>query len=155
MEGPPLTLEVGLATLAAGGVIGYLWQRSKSCSISGYRDFYLFKDTLFMRTIVGMALGALVGYLLFFRFSPNMADFPLMLHNEPGVSSIATIILSVIGGLGYAFFSVMAEGCPLRQHVNATTGNGAAIIYLVGFYVGILFFQFVVLNYINVFTRLF
>jgi hypothetical protein len=108
-----------------------------------------------MRTIVGMALGALVGYLLFFRFSPYMADFPLMLHNEPGASSIATLILSVIGGLGYAFFSVMAEGCPLRQHVNATTGNGAAGIYLVGFYVGILFFQFVVLNYVNVFTRLF
>jgi uncharacterized membrane protein (UPF0136 family) len=81
MEGPPLTLEIGLATLAAGGIIGYLWQRSKSCSISGYRDFYLFKDTLFMRTIVGMALGALVGYLLFFRFSPHRADFPLMLHN--------------------------------------------------------------------------
>jgi hypothetical protein len=154
MEGAALTLEVGLATLVAGGVIGYLWQRSKSCSISGYRDFYLFRDTLFMRTIVGMALGALVGYLLFFRFSPHMADFPLMLHNEPGAGSMATLTLALIGGLGYAFFSVMAEGCPLRQHVNATTGSGAAIIYLVGFYVGILFFQFVMTSYISIFQRL-
>jgi len=150
-----VTIEIGLATLAAGFVIGYLWQRSKSCSISGYRDFYLFRDTLFMRTIVGMALGALVGYLLFFRFSPYMADFPLMLHNEPGAGSLATLTLAVIGGLGYAFFSVLAEGCPLRQHVNATTGNGAAIIYIVGFYVGILFFQIVMVNYVNVFSRLF
>ncbi|MGA1975053.1 MAG: YeeE/YedE thiosulfate transporter family protein [Conexivisphaerales archaeon] len=150
-----MTIEIGLATLAAGFVIGYLWQRSKSCSISGYRDFYLFRDTLFMRTIVGMALGALVGYLLFFRFSPYMADFPLMLHNEPGAGSLATLTLAVIGGLGYAFFSVLAEGCPLRQHVNATTGNGAAIIYIVGFYVGILFFQIVMVNYVNVFSRLF
>ncbi len=149
-----MTLEIGLATLAAGGVIGYLWQRSKSCSISGYRDLYLFHDTLFMRTIIGMALGALVGYLLFFRFSPYMANFPLMLHNEPGADSLATLVLALIGGLGYAFFSVLAEGCPLRQHVNATTGNGAAIIYLVGFYVGILFFQFVMVNYVNVFQRI-
>jgi hypothetical protein len=154
MEGATLTLEIGLATLAAGGVIGYLWQRSKSCSISGYRDFYLFRDTLFMRTIIGMALGALVGYLLFFRFSPNLSDFPLVLHNEPGIASLGTLVLAAIGGLGYAFFSVMAEGCPLRQHVNATMGNGASIIYLLGFYVGILFFRFVLTDLVVFFTQL-
>jgi len=150
-----MTLIVGLSTLVAGAIIGYLWQRSKSCSISGYRDLLLFKDTLFMRTIVGMALGALTGYLLFYRFSGAMSDFPSYLHNEPGASSLATLVLAVVGGFGYAFFSVHAEGCPLRQHVNATTGHGAAIIYLVGFYSGVIFFWFVVIDIVNVVLRLF
>ncbi|MEM2883910.1 MAG: YeeE/YedE thiosulfate transporter family protein [Nitrososphaerales archaeon] len=150
-----MTLTVSLATLVAGIVIGYLWQRSRSCSISGYRDFFLFRDTLFMRTIIGMALGALIGYLLFYRFSSLMSDFPLYLHNEPGANSIPTLILAAIGGLGYAFFSVLAEGCPLRQHVNATTGNGMSIFYLLGFYSGILFFWLVVSEIAALFLRLF
>lgn len=150
-----MTVVVAVSTLLAGIVIGYLWQRSRSCSITGYRDFYLFRDTLFMRTIFGMALGAFAGYLLFYRFSGAMADFPLFLHDEPGAGSVATLILALVGGLGYAFFSVMAEGCPLRQHVNATTGSGAAIVYLIGFYFGVLFFRLIVIDFINVFMRLF
>lgn len=150
-----MTLIVSLATLISGIIIGYLWQRSRSCSISGYRDFFLFRDTLFMRTIIGMALGALTGYLLFYRFTPLMADFPLYLHNEPGANSLSTLILAAIGGLGYAFFSVLAEGCPLRQHVNATTGNGMSIFYLIGFYCGVLFFWLIVSNIVNIFIRLF
>jgi len=150
-----MTLQVGLATLLAGVIIGYLWQRSRSCSITGYRDLYLFRETHFMRTIVGMAMGALGGYLLFYWFSPTMSDFPLFLHNEPGAGSLVVLVLAAIGGIGYAFFSVLAEGCPLRQHVNATTGNGSALLYLGGFYLGILFFRFVVADYLSVILQMF
>jgi len=83
-----------------------------------------------------------------------MSDFPIYLHNEPGADSLVTLTLAVIGGLGYAFFSVMAEGCPLRQHVNASTGNGMSIFYLLGFYSGILFYWLVVNEIIGLILRI-
>ena len=52
-----------------------------------------------------------------------------------------SIILAVIGGLGLGVFSTMANGCPFRQHVMAGQGNGAAWIYLLGFYLAALVFH--------------
>ena len=37
--------------------------------------------------------------------------------------------------------SVLAGGCPLRQHVKAAGGNKSAIVYLGGFYVGVIVYM--------------
>lgn len=47
---------------------------------------------------------------------------------------------TVLGGLGLGFFSNLANGCPLRQHVLAGQGEASAWWYLLGFYLMVLVF---------------
>jgi hypothetical protein len=148
MEGESTGIEIAAATLTAGVVIGFFWQRSKACSVTGYRDLYLFKDTYLFKTIVGMFAGALGGFLILKLFSPFMGDFPVLM-NTPGLSN-TTILLVFIGGLGFGLFSVLAGGCPTKMHVAAASGAKTSMLYLVGFYAGIIYFQVVVLEYLLV-----
>lgn len=142
-----MTLQVAAATLIAGFIIGYLWQRSGACSITGYRDFMMFKDTHLIKTVLGMFIGSFGGFLIFARFSDGLADFPFFI-TKVELSSPYTIIFSLIGGFGFGFFSILAGGCPLKQHVGATQGRGTAIFYLIGFYTGLLYFETVIIEYV-------
>ncbi len=146
MEGESTGLEINVATLIAGGIIGYLWQRSKACSISGYRDFYLFKDTYLLKTVLGMFVGALIGFVVLKSFSPNEGNF-LSLLNTPGLT-LDTMLLIFIGGIGFGLFSVLAGGCPTKQHVAAASGSKTSMLYLLGFYAGLIYFQVAILAYL-------
>ena len=52
-----------------------------------------------------------------------------------------------------AFFlgllSVLANGCPLRQHVMAGSGNISAMLYLGGFYIAVIVYNAVVHEWLN------
>ena len=146
MEREITGLEVTIATLVAGLVIGFLWQRSKACSVSGYRDFFLFRDTYLLKTVVGMGVGAFAGFAVLRFLTPNEGDF-LALLSTPGLT-FDTILLIFIGGLGYGIFSVLAGGCPTKQHVSAASGSKTSMLYLIGFYAGIIYFQVVILGYL-------
>lgn len=143
-----MTMEFAVLTLLAGVVIGFAWQKSKACSVTGYRDLYLFRDTYLFKTVVGMFLGAFLGFVVLASFSPYMGSF-LSLSGLSDVPLI-TAVFTLIGGLGFGFFSVLAGGCPTKHHVSAAAGGKTSMLYLVGFYVGLLFFQLVVLQYIVV-----
>jgi uncharacterized membrane protein YedE/YeeE len=149
VEGESTGVEITVATLGAGIVIGFLWQRSKACSVTGYRDLYLFRDSYLFKTIIGMFVGALVGFAVLKMFSPYMGDFPALL-STPGMS-VTTVILILIGGIGFGLFSTFAGGCPTKQHVAAASGSKHSMLYLLGFYAGIIYFQAVILEYLLVF----
>ncbi|MCL2678424.1 MAG: YeeE/YedE family protein [Clostridiales bacterium] len=51
------------------------------------------------------------------------------------------VIVTVFAALLMGLFSVMANGCPIRQHVMAASGNISAMLYLLGFFLAILFFD--------------
>jgi uncharacterized membrane protein YedE/YeeE len=148
VEGESTGIEITAATLVAGITIGFVWQRSKACSITGYRDLYLFKDTYLFKTVVGMFLGATVGFFALKWVSPFMSDFPAI-TSTAGVSPF-TVLLILIGGLGFGFFSILSGGCPTKHHVAAASGSESSMLYLVGFYAGIIYFQVVVLEFLLV-----
>ncbi len=50
----------------------------------------------------------------------------------------------LVGGFGVGYVSVLANGCPFRQHVLASQGTGGSMMYLGGFYVGAVVFHTVV-----------
>ena len=58
---------------------------------------------------------------------------------------IAYLICAFIIG----FFSTLANGCPLRQHVMAGSGNQSSVLYLLGFYAAILFYDSFLLDFVN------
>jgi uncharacterized membrane protein YedE/YeeE len=157
-----LTWKIGLITLVIGVIVGYLGQRSRFCTISGVRDFYLLKDPYRLKGFIGIIIGGILGFALV-----NLLGGALQNFNNPGgwelmpmlgdgldVDPLILIPLSAIGAFGMAYFSVMAEGCPFRQHVMAGEGRVSGIIYIVGLVFGVVFFDVVIVPYLQLITML-
>ncbi len=51
------------------------------------------------------------------------------------------LLLAFIGGIMVGFFSVLAGGCPFRQHVMAAEGSRSALSYILGFAIGAVIFS--------------
>src|SRR3989338_1017727 len=129
-----------IATLVIGLLIGYMGQRSTFCTISGIRDLVLRRNSYRFRGLIGIIIGGAIGFTVF-KFiggsieflgttvADNIPNFPLGMD----IVSPGLLIATIIGGLGLGFWSVMAEGCPFRQHVMAGEGRVGAMFYLLGF----------------------
>jgi uncharacterized membrane protein YedE/YeeE len=160
MEGKESEMIIGIASLIIGTIVGYLGQRSRFCTISGIRDFYLVKDPYRLKGLIGIFVGAVVGFTLVNFFGGNLSNFSPqaawqtmpMLADGLNVQPLILIPLSAVGGFGMAYFSVMAEGCPFRQHVMAGEGRMSGILYIAGLVVGVLFFDIVIVPYLQLLT---
>lgn len=129
-----------VATLVLGAVIGYLGQRSRLCFTSGFRDFYLMRDTGLLKGVLGVFLGAVVGFTLVRALGGAAPSFPLFMHAAPSFG-VTTLVIAIAGGVGIGFVAAMAGGCPYRMHVLAGEGRKASWYYLAGFYAGVLVFN--------------
>ena len=138
-----------VATLVVGVLIGYMGQRSRFCTISGVRDYILIRDSLRIRGLFGLIIGGVIGYTAFKFIGGDVPNFPIGIDIE----STGFLIASVIGGVGLGFFSIFAEGCPFRQHVMAAEGRKSALFYLLGFYMGIVFFYTITIKWLELLLR--
>ena len=134
------------ATLIVGFIAGYLVQRSRFCSIGGFRDYILARDTYLLKGYGGLLVGGAFGFILFKAAGGQISTFPLGMDFPP----VAPFIAMVVGAIGLGFFSVLAGGCPTRQHVMAAEGKESAVFYLIGLYGGILYFFLVTSKYLNI-----
>lgn len=134
-----------LATLVIGLLVGYLGQRSRFCSIGGFRDFFLARDTYLLKGYFGVIVGAAGGYILFKFVGGDLPGFPLGMDLPP----VIPLLIMIAAAVGLGFCSVLAGGCPTRQHVMAAEGKESAVYYLAGFYVGIVYFILVISQYLN------
>ena len=168
-----MDLMPAIASICLGFLLGYLGQRARLCFIGGMRDWVLIRDTYLIKGLFAFMVAALVGFGIFRFMSPAIKTFPWFVNGGavfakkwaamgieanpnfmlpvPGdpitwsPRAFAHIILAIIGGLGLGFFSVLAGGCPFRQHVMAAEGSRSAMVYLLGFALGaILFHKFIV-----------
>lgn len=142
-----------IGTLIFGILIGYLGQRSALCFIGGMRDFYLIRDTWLIKGLLGFLGGSLIGYLIFHGLG-MIPSYPWIL--EKGLTAIpgdaagsagfmAHFLVTIIGGIGVGFLSVIQGGCPFRNYVMAAEGNKSAIAYVLGLLVGAVVFHLLVL----------
>ena len=151
--------KIGLATLFIGMIVGYLGQRSRFCTISGIRDFFLVKDSYRLKGLIGIVIGGVIGFALVNKLGGNLSSFtkgswqvmPLL---KDGLNVIPSILIpiSAVGAFFMAYFSVMAEGCPFRQHVMAGEGRLSGIIYIAGLVLGVVFFDVVIVPYLQLLT---
>jgi uncharacterized membrane protein YedE/YeeE len=166
-----------LFTLIAGIVVGYLGQRSRLCFVGGLRDLILVRDTTLLKGVLAFALTAWVAFPLASRLAERV-ELPLpaigaadartalayaMPGGAAGPAGVAAPIeagphipfaaLLFVGGLGLGLCSILAGGCPLRQHVLAGSGRGNAVWYLVGFYTGALAFEAFVWPFLSQLVR--
>ncbi|MCK5615584.1 YeeE/YedE family protein [Candidatus Pacearchaeota archaeon] len=134
-----------VATLAVGGIIGYLGQRSRFCIVSGVRDWFLIHDSYRIKGLFGLIVAAAISFVVFRSIGGDVPNLPMGVE----FGSFGYVVISIIGGLGIGFFSVLAEGCPFRQHVMAAEGRQSALFYLLGFYIGIIYFYAITFNFIK------
>ncbi|MDO9518256.1 MAG: YeeE/YedE thiosulfate transporter family protein [Methanosarcinaceae archaeon] len=157
-------LTISIATLIVGFVIGYMGQRSGLCIIGGIRNFYLTRDTYLLKGVLAIIIVAGAGFIVtslvggpaqdFPAFSEGISEVgslynackdPLNINNNTNNTNILSyIFLSLLGGLGLGIFSVLAIGCPFRQHVRTSEGDKGSFAYIIGFYLAALVFGFTI-----------
>ena len=126
-----------VASLVVGIVIGFVGQRSRMCFVGGIRDWILVRDTFLLKGLIAFGIVAWVAFPvggLLGGIAPAGFGRPVFM----------TLLLTVIGGFGVGYVSILANGCPFRQHVLASQGTGSSWLYLAGFFSGAAVFQTVV-----------
>lgn len=160
-----MSLIISAGTLGLGIIIGYMGQRSGFCTIGGIRNFILTRDMHLLKGVLAFFTVAFAGFLFaslagyqqgFWAFSSvegsetlyNACTNPYSdaEHND-GLWRI--VILTIAGGFGIGLFSVMANGCPFRQHVKASEGDSGAVAYIIGFYFAAIAFGFLINPFIS------
>ena len=126
-----------VASLVVGVVIGFVGQRSRMCFVGGIRDWILVRDTFLLKGLIAFGLVAWIAFPL-----SNLAGgVPV---GEFGRPDLTALLLTAAGGLGVGYVSVLANGCPFRQHVLAAQGTGSSLVYLAGFFSGAIVFHTIV-----------
>jgi YedE family putative selenium metabolism protein len=116
-----------LISLAAGGVVGALSQRSSFCVTGGLRNFFLTRDLSMVSGVGVLFLSALVFNLAVGLFQPG-------LYNQPG--SHLDFGWGFAGMALVGFAAALIGGCPFRQLVLAGEGDGDAGAAVLGMLVG-------------------
>jgi len=142
-----------VASLIIGLVIGYLGQKSRTCFVGGYRDFFIFRNTHLLKAVIGVLMGALIGFNVFRLVGGFVPNYPLV-YNTPRVESKMLWILTLLSGLGFGFFSVLADGCPFRKCVESGEGKLDALMYVLGLFLGAVYFYLFVNEIITFLIRL-
>ena len=130
-----------IASLGVGVIIGFVGQRSRMCFIAGIRDWILVRDTFLLKGLIAFVL---VGWVAF-PLSGLLGGAAVGDFGRPVLGAVG---LAVAGGFGVGYLSVLANGCPFRQHVLAAQGTVSSMVYLVGFLVGSFVFEGVVAPFI-------
>lgn len=114
-------------SLVLGLFIGIVAQRSRFCTIGGIRDFILFRQTHLLIGLLALTIAAFIGNLIFGTFKFGFAEQPIAhtmwLWNFLGMT---------LSGLAFA----LAGGCPGRQLVMASEGDGDATVFVFGMVAG-------------------
>ena len=126
-----------IASLLGGVLIGFVGQRSRMCFVGGIRDYILVKDTFLLKGLISFFLVAWI----VFPVSGMLGGAGIGGFSSPVLS---TVLITLVGGFGVGYVSILANGCPFRQHVLAAQGTGDSMVYLAGFLSGAVIFHIVV-----------
>ena len=134
-------MTAAVATLVVGIILGYLGQRSRMCFVGGIRDFILVRDTFLLKGLIAFGLTAWLSFPLAGVIVGIRPETSSIWRFAFDISDAVTAVLTIVGGFGVGFFSTLANGCPLRQHVLAAQGTKSSIAYLAGFFAGAVIFH--------------
>ncbi|SDF59439.1 hypothetical protein [Sporolituus thermophilus] len=114
-----------LVNALGGDTPGYPWYNREKAktAIELARDYYAFAACMIPDELLLVVQAALDNTVKGIRLPGGM------ILTYAAVTAIA-------GGLGIGYLSTVVNGCPLRQHVMAASGNKSARVYLCGFYAG-------------------
>lgn len=113
--------------LFAGLVIGVVAQRSRFCSIGGIRDAIFVRRYDLLLGVGGLLFGAFVVNLIFGQFKLGFEGQPVAHMDALGSFAAMTIA---------ALAAMMLGGCPFRQVIMGSEGDGDAFVAVMGMLAG-------------------
>lgn len=131
-EGPGTMAAPIIISLILGAVVGIVLQRSRICTAGGFRDAILIKDYHFLWGLIGIFIFNLAGNLTL-----NFSSFKLGFEGQPVAHS--NHIWNLLGMTLVGLCSVLLGGCPIRQTILASQGDGDAGITVLGLIAGAAF----------------
>ncbi len=127
-ESGPASMHAPLwMSLAAGLVVGALAQRTRLCTVGGFRDTFLFRDPTMLHGFFAIFATVLVLNLCTSQFHLGFAGQPIAMDDG---------LWNFLGMVLVGFGSVLLGGCPLRQFILAGEGNSDAAVTVLGLFVG-------------------
>lgn len=131
-EGPGSMAAPVILSLVLGAVVGIVLQRSRICTAGGFRDMILIKDSHFLWGIVGIVVFNLIGNLVL-----NFNSFKIGFVGQPIAHT--DHIWNFLGMTLVGLCAVLLGGCPIRQTILASQGDGDAGITVLGLITGAAF----------------
>jgi YedE family putative selenium metabolism protein len=110
-------------SLMLGLFIGVIAQRSRFCTIGGIRDFILFRQVHLLIGFLSLLITVFIGNLIFGTFNLGFADQPIAHTNH-----LWNFFGMTLSGLAFS----LAGGCPGRQLIMASEGDGDATNFVFG-----------------------
>lgn len=130
-----------LAGALGGDTADYPWysREKAAAAVELARDYYVFAACWIPDEFLVFAQGA----------AKTVRGFAL-----PGGAVLSYAAAAAVAcGLGIGYLSTVANGCPLRQHVLAASGNRTARAYLLGFYTGAVIYSYLLQPYLGKFLH--
>ncbi len=126
-EGPGAAYAPWLISLGAGLLIGWFAQRTRFCTVGGFRDMILFREPYLFIGWTALLVAVVIGDLGTGLFKLGFAEQPIA-HTAHIWNFLGLGLVGLIG--------VIVGGCPLRQLIMSAQGNGDAGLYVLGMIVG-------------------
>jgi len=136
-KGPGAQAAPVMLAIGVGLLIGFLAQRTRFCTVGGFRDALLMRDFHLLGGVVAFAVAAFVmNYFIYGQFHPGftMTDVAGKTIPQPAAHAVHWLNFAgmVLAGLSFT----LAGGCPGRQVFLAGEGDGDAAIFVLGMLTG-------------------
>ena len=116
-------------SLAAGLLIGFLAQRSRFCTIGGFRDMFLIKNGHYLYGILAMTVMAFIMNMI-------LGQFQVFFNNKLEPAGVIEYIWSLLGMLLAGMAFTMGGGCAGRQLFLSGEGDTDAAFFVLGMFSG-------------------
>ncbi len=126
-KGPGSMRAPVILSLAVGALVGLLGQRSRLCFAGGIRDMILFRSPHLLSGFVAVLIGVFAAGVALGQFHPGFAGQPVAHANH-----MWNFLGMALVGVG----SILLGGCPFRQLILASQGNGDSVVAVLGMIAG-------------------
>lgn len=135
---------IGAVSFVIGAIAGFIGERYNVCFVSPIKELLLAPKLLLLKIRHeldeflenGSYLPTLVGSFSAFLVV-RVVGIPLP---SEVLLTLPTVLVLLIGGIILGYFSVKADGCPFKMHIQAGRRRIEALSFLIGFYAGIVYY---------------
>jgi len=126
-EGPGSKYAPWAIALVLSLLVGFIVQRTRFCTVGGFRDLFLFGETYLFIGWIAVLVAVFVGDLALGMFKLGFEGQPIA-HTLHLWNALGLFLVGLNG--------VLLGGCPLRQITLAAQGNGDSAVFVLGMIVG-------------------
>lgn len=128
-EGPGSMHAPIIIALIGGLIVGIILQKTRICTGAAFRDVFLIKDMHYLWGVIGILVAAIIGNLILTGGHPHIG-----FENQPVAHN--NHIWNFLGMSLVGLIAVLLGGCPIRQTILSSEGDGDATVTVFGIIIG-------------------